>query len=509
MNVLLVYPQYPDSFWSFKNVMRFIAKKATVPPLGLITVSAMLPKDWHKKLVDMNVSTLQSRDLVWADYVFISAMYIQKASVNKIIELCLKYEVKMIAGGPLFTQEYENYPQIDHFILNEAEITMPLFLNDLENHKLPEKIYRSDEFADIKTSPVPDFELLSRKDYVTMNIQVSRGCPFSCDFCEITSLLGHKVRIKSTSQIIKELDALYRLNWQGPVLIVDDNFIGNKHQVKKHLLPAMKDWMQTHNNPFTFNIQSSINLADDEELMLLMAETGFTSIFVGIETPDELSLSDCNKSQNENRDLLESVKKIQGAGLQVTAGFIVGFDTDTSSVFQKQIDFIQQSGIVSAMVGLLNAPKNTVLYNRLKAENRLTSQSTGNNTDSSMNFIPKMNREELLEGYKKIIHNIYSAKPYYKRIRQFLLNYKKNQSGKKSRGFPLLIGFLKSVFIIGIVNKGRSEYWKLLIWTLFRRPALMTEALTFTVYGYHFRTVYGLRNKIKAEEYNDSFESGI
>ncbi|MDD2307043.1 MAG: DUF4070 domain-containing protein [Prolixibacteraceae bacterium] len=320
---------------------------------------------------------------------------------------------------------------------------------------------------------------------------------------------GTQSQDKSTSQIIAELDALYRLNWRGPILIVDDNFIGNKNQVKKNLLPAMHEWMQNHNNPFTFNIQSSINLADDPELMSLMAETGFTSTFVGIETPDELSLSDCNKSQNENRDLLESVKKIQAAGLQVTAGFIVGFDTDTQSVFQKQIDFIQKSGIVSAMVGLLNAPKNTVLYNRLKSENRLTNQSSGNNTDSSMNFIPKMNRDELLEGYKKIIHNIYSAKPYYKRIRQFLLNYKKVQSGRKSRGFSLLIGFLKSVFVIGVVNKGRSEYWKLILWTLFRRPALMTEALTFTVYGYHFRTVYGLRNKIKIEEYNDSFEYGI
>jgi len=508
MNVLLVYPQYPDSFWSFKHVMRFIAKKATVPPLGLITVSAMLPKTWKKKLVDMNVSVLLKSDIIWADYVFLSAMYIQKESVDKVIEECLKYETRIIAGGPLFTQEYENFPQIDHFILNEAEITMPLFLKDLASGKLPDKIYRSYEFADIKTSPVPDFELLSRTDYVTMNIQVSRGCPFSCDFCEITSLLGHTVRMKSTDQIIEELEVIYQLNWRGPVLIVDDNFIGNKKQVKNDLLPAMYQWMKNHEHPFTFNIQSSINLADDEELMLLMAETGFTSTFVGIETPDEKSLQSCHKGQNENRDLLQSVKKIQNAGLQVSGGFIVGFDTDTPTVFQKQIDFIQQSGIVSAMVGLLNAPKNTVLYNRLKAENRLTNQSSGNNTDSSMNFIPKMNHDELLEGYKKIIHNIYSAKPYYKRIRQFLLNYKKVKAGKKSRGFPVLFGFLKSVIIIGIVNKGRSEYWKLLIWTLFRRPALMTDALTFTVYGYHFRTVYGLRNKIKIEEYNDSLEYG-
>lgn len=494
MNVLLIYPQYPDSFWSFKHVMRFISKKATVPPLGLITVSAMLPKNWKKKLVDINVSILQKEDIIWADYVFISAMYIQKESVDKVIEECRKYETCIIAGGPLFTQEYENYPQIDHFILNEAEITMPLFLNDLNSGRLPDRIYRTDEFAEITATPPPDFDLLSMKDYVTMNIQVSRGCPFSCDFCEITSLLGHKVRMKNTGQILKELDILYNLNWRGPILIVDDNFIGNKSEVKKHLLPAMKAWMQSHKFPFTFNIQSSINLADDEELMLLMAQTGFTSTFVGIETPDEKSLQECNKGQNKNRNLLHSVKKIQNAGLQVSGGFIVGFDTDTPSVFQKQIDFIQQSGIVSAMVGLLNAPKNTTLYNRLKAENRLTAESSGNNTDSSMNFIPIMNRQELLDGYKKIIRNIYATKPYYKRIRQFLLNYRQIQTVQKKMEFSYLVSFLKSVFVIGIVNRGRGEYWKLLVWTLFRRPSLLKDALTFAVYGYHFRTVYGISN---------------
>lgn len=494
MNVLLIYPQYPDSFWSFKHVMRFISKKATVPPLGLITVSAMLPKNWKKKLVDINVSILQKEDIIWADYVFISAMYIQKESVDKVIEECLKYETCIIAGGSLFTQEYENYPQIDHFILNEAEITMPLFLNDLNSGRLPDRIYRTDEFAQITATPPPDFDLLSMKDYVTMNIQVSRGCPFSCDFCEITSLLGHKVRMKNTGQIIKELDILYNLNWRGPILIVDDNFIGNKSEVKKHLLPAMKTWMQSHKFPFTFNIQSSINLADDEELMLLMAQTGFTSTFVGIETPDEKSLQECNKGQNKNRNLLHSVKKIQNAGLQVSGGFIVGFDTDTPSVFQKQIDFIQQSGIVSAMVGLLNAPKNTTLYNRLKAENRLTAESSGNNTDSSMNFIPIINHQELLDGYKKIIRNIYATKPYYKRIRQFLLNYRQIQTVQKKMEFSYLVSFLKSVFVIGIVNRGRGEYWKLLVWTLFRRPSLLKDALTFAVYGYHFRTVYGISN---------------
>jgi len=494
MNVLLIFPQYPDSFWSFKQAIRFISRKASVPPLGLITVSAMLPKVWKKKLVDMNVSKLETSDILWADYVFISAMHIQKESVNKIIEECLKYKTKIVAGGPFFTSEFENFPQVDHFILNEAEITLPLFLNDIDNGQLPQRIYKTDEFADITLSPVPDYHLLSMKDYVTMNLQVSRGCPFSCDFCEITSLLGHKVRMKETSQIINELEFLYDLNWRGPVFIVDDNFIGNKNEVKGNLLPAMRRWMQIHKNPFVFNVQTSVNLADDEELMSLMIETGFTSTFIGIETPAEKSLLDCNKNQNRNRDLLQSVKKIQNAGLQVSGGFIVGFDSDTSTVFQQQIDFIQQSGIVSAMVGLLNAPRNTKLYNRLQAENRLTTETTGNNTDFSMNFIPKMSYPELLEGYKKIIQNIYATKPYYKRIRQFLLNYRRLSIGRNKIELTYLAAFFKSVVIIGIINKGRSEYWKLLIWTLLRRPGLIVDVLTFAVYGYHFRTVYGLKS---------------
>ncbi len=494
MKILLVYPQCPDSFWSFKYALKFISKKAAVPPLGLITVSAMLPSTWQKKLVDMNITALRASDIQWADFVFISAMYIQQGSVTKVIAACKKLNKKIVAGGPLFTQEYSNYPQIDHFILNEAEITLPLFLNDLSKGQ-PKQLYKTSKFADISQTPVPDYHLLARNSYALMNIQVSRGCPFSCNFCEITSLLGHKVRMKDPSQIIKELDTLYKLHWRGNVFVVDDNFIGNKKEVKNNLLPEMKKWMQVHHFPFTFNTETSINLADDDELMSLMVETGFNSTFIGIETPEEKSLHDCNKVQNNNRNLLESVKKIQNAGLQVSGGFIVGFDSDTPTVFQRQIDFIQKSGIVSAMVGLLNAPKNTKLYEQLEAENRLTTDATGNNTDLSMNFIPKMDQQDLLEGYKKIIHNIYAPKPYYKRIRQFMLNYNRYHIKGNNFSFSLLWSFCKSIYIIGVINRGRSEYWKLIIWTLFNRPGSIVEAITFAVYGFHFRTVYGLRNK--------------
>ncbi len=493
MNVLLVYPKCPESFWSFTHALKFISKKAAVPPLGLITVSAMLPDKWQKKLVDLNIFPLCSNDIQWADYVFISAMYIQKESVNQVIVESKKWNKKIVAGGPLFTQEHANYPDIDHFILNEAEITMPLFLADLSTGQ-PQRIYATDEFADLTQTPVPDYHLLSMKDYASMNLQVTRGCPYSCDFCEITSLLGHKVRIKGTDQILQELETLYDLHWRGSVSIVDDNFIGNRKRSKTSLLPAMRKWMQEHNNPFKFSAQTTINLADDEKLMSMLVETGFSSTFIGIETPDEMSLQYCNKVQNKNRDLLDSVKKIQQAGLQVSGGFIVGFDSDTPSVFQRQIDFIQQSGIVSAMVGLLNAPKNTKLYNQLKAQNRLTTEATGNNTDSSMNFIPKMGHKELLEGYTRIIHNIYSVKPYYNRVRRLLSNYNRLAKGKTKIRFSLLIAFIKSIFVIGFLNKGRTEYWKFIIWTLVNKPHLLADAITYTVYGYHFRTVYGLRH---------------
>ena len=493
MNILLVYPRYPDTYWSFKHALSFVSKKAAVPPLGLITVSAMLPGAWNKKLVDLNVSALHNEDIKWADYVFISAMYVQKESVNKVIQECLNNQVKVIAGGPLFTQEYNNYPEIDHFILNEAEITLPPFLNDLNSGIRPRRIYDTEDYADITSTPIPDYHLLKMNAYASMNIQVSRGCPFACDFCEITSLLGHKVRMKKTNQVLDELEVLYHLNWRGPISIVDDNFIGNKKETKYNLLPAMIKWMKIHNHPFVFSIQTSINVSDDDEILKLLTESGINAAFIGIETPDETSLESCHKVQNRNRDMIQSVKKIQQAGLQVSGGFIVGFDSDTPSIFQKQIDFIQKSGIVSAMVGLLNAPRNTNLYKQMEMENRLTTEATGSNTDGSMNFTPKMNVTELLNGYKKILHGIYSVKPYYKRIRQFLLNYNKLKTSKKKIEFNHLLAFFKSVYYIGIVHSGRSEYWKLIIWTLFNRPTLVVDAITFAVYGYHFRTVFGLQ----------------
>jgi len=413
--------------------------------------------------------------------------------VSEIIKRCLKHKVKIVAGGPLFTQEYENYPEVDHFILNEAEITLPPFLNALASGQTPERIYKTNIFPDLTLTPIPDYHLMSLKDYVFMSIQVSRGCPFSCEFCEITALLGRKVRMKSTQQVINELQALYDLHWRGHVLIVDDNFIGNRIVVKHELLPAMHEWMEDHNYPFTFNTQASVDLADDDELLSLMVETGFSSVFVGIETPEEESLKECNKKQNSNRDLLQSVKKMQNAGLQVSAGFIVGFDSDTETTFQRQIDFIQQSGIVSAMVGLLNAPKKTALYSRYESENRIISEASGNNTDLTLNYVPVMDPKELVKGYLRILHDIYSPKPFYQRIRKLLREYNPHPNLPAEIGIVALVTFIKSLYALGVRDSGRWHYWALLLWTLSARPHLLADAVSFSLYGLHFRKLFGLR----------------
>ncbi|NOY50284.1 MAG: B12-binding domain-containing radical SAM protein [Chlorobi bacterium] len=374
MNILLVYPQYPDTFWSFKHALKFVSKKAVNPPLGLITVASLLPKYWQKKLIDLNIESLKTKDILWADYVFISAMNVQSKSVIEIIDKCNSLNKKIVAGGPLFTENPDTFPKVDHFVLNEAEITLPEFLDDLINRK-PKRVYQSEKFADLRTSPLPDYSLVKISKYNTLNLQYTRGCPFNCEFCDITALLGHKVRAKSTGQIINELDAIYKTGWQKNIFFVDDNFIGDKKVLKNELLPAIIEWMESRNHPFTFSTEASINLSDDDELMDLMTKAGFSTVFIGIETTEEASLSECGKSQNKNRNLVQSVLNIQKKGLEVLGGFILGFDNDSPSIFQKQIDFIQETGIISAMVGLLNAPKKTMLYKRLKDEGRIITKS--------------------------------------------------------------------------------------------------------------------------------------
>ncbi len=493
MKILLVYPQYPDAFWSFKYALRFISKKAAFPPLGLLTVAAMLPEEWQKKLVDMNITTLTDEDIKWADYVFISAMIAQQESVKEVIARCGELHTKMVAGGPLFTTGYEqfNLGDVDHLVLGEAEDILPLFLEDLQKG-CAQHIYESSEHPEITKTPVPLWELVDMGKYASMNVQYSRGCPFNCEFCDIVILDGHRPRTKDKSQLIAEFEVLYGQGWRSSIFIVDDNFIGNKRKLKEETLPAMVEWSQKRKYPFRFFTEASINLADDEELMQLMTKAGFDTVFVGIETTNEESLVECSKVQNVNRDLVASVKKMQNYGLEVQGGFIVGFDSDPVSIFKSQINFIQKSGIVTAMVGLLNAPPGTRLYHRLKKENRLLPYGSGDNTDGTMNFIPKMNQETLITGYKNVVKTIYSAKPYYERIKTFLEEYKPQKPRKAAEGkihFYEIKALIKSMWVLGVKEKGRRHYWGLFSSTLLRKPRLFPLFVTLTVYGFHFRKV--------------------
>lgn len=487
MNILLVYPKYPDTYWSFKHALKFISKKASNIPLGLITIAPLLPDNWKKKLIDLNVTRLRDKDIKWADYVFISAMSIQLASVKQIIERCIQLKKKMVAGGPLFTEEYEQFTEIDHLVLNEAEITLPLFIEDLKNGN-QKKIYQSDKFADITKSPLPDYSLLKSGKYATAGIQYSRGCPFDCEFCDITALFGRHVRTKTAEQIIAELDQLLKIGWRGSVFFVDDNFIGHKRKLKDELLPAVKNWMESKGNPFFFITEASINLADDKDLMDMMVKAGFAKVFVGIETPEESCLMECNKLHNNNRDLIECVNIIQSYGMEVFAGFIVGFDNDPPDIFQRQIDFIQKSGIITAMVGLLNAPRLSKLYQRLKNEGRIVDKFTGDNTDYSINFVPVMDKNELLKGYQKIIRNIYSSKAYYTRVLTFLKQY--DHPSVEPLTFNRIMALVKSIIYIGILNKNRIYFWKIFFWSIFRKPKAFPLAVTYSIYGYHFRRVF-------------------
>lgn len=485
MNVLLVSPEFPDTFWGFKHAIKFIRKKAAYPPLGLLTVASMLPEGWSKRLVDTNVSELRKEDLGWADLVLISAMAVQRESARTIIDRCNRAGVRVVAGGPLFTGEHHLFPTVDHFVLNEAELTLPRFLEDLEKG-CAQRVYQTTDFCDLKETPPPLWSLIAFKDYASMSVQFSRGCPFQCEFCNVTALFGRRSRIKAAEQVIRELDALYDLGWRGQVFFVDDNFIGNKSYIKSHLLPAMIEWRRDKKG-MPFLTEASIDLADDEVLMGMMVSAGFDAVFIGIETPSEEGLAECNKRQNIKRDLIACVKRIQRRGLQVHGGFIIGFDTDTRSIFQRQIDFIQKSGIVTAMVGLLQAPAGTKLHDRLSKEGRLLGHMSGN-TDGTTNIVTRMDGRVLREGYSQVISYIYSPKQYYRRIRTFLRDYQPPKI-KGTADLQRFLALFRSMFRLGILGRERFQYWGIVFWALFRRPQVLPLAITCAIYGHHFRKI--------------------
>ena len=487
MKILLVYPEFPDTFWSFRHALKFVGKKASMPPTGLLTVATMLPSGWEKKIVDLNVEKLCREKLEWADVLMISAMNAQLKSTEELIARASQFGVKIVVGGPLFSGTVELWrDRVDVVVSGEAEGLISKLVDDLISGET-DSVYRADEYPDLGETPAVDWSLVNLGKYETIGIQFSRGCPHHCDFCNITALFGKRVRTKSTSQILNELDKLYNLGWRGGVFFVDDNFIGNKKYLKSSLLPALAEWRRDKSS-VTFQTETSILIADDNELLQMLTAAGFNSVFIGIESPDEASLYECGKIQNTKRDLLKDVRKVQNAGIQVQAGFIVGFDSDTPSVFSRQKNFIQRSGIATAMIAMLQAPEGTVLFRRMKAAGRITGLMT-DGTDGKTNMIPSMGIEPLKAGHKWLVSSLYSPIAYYSRIKNFLREYRPIKKGGCNFSLRHLLAVPRSIVELGIIGRERVEYWKLFFWTCFKKPYLLPVALRLAICGHHYLKV--------------------
>jgi radical SAM superfamily enzyme YgiQ (UPF0313 family) len=490
VKILLVYPEVADTFWSFKHALKVAKRKAAFPPLGALTVASILPSHWEKRLVDMNVRPLTEDEIAWADYVFISAMIAQKESTEEVVKWCRRKGKKTVGGGPLFFGYREEFEDVDYLVIGEGEAVIPRFCRDLERG-VAERVYETNEHPELTGTPVPMWDLIDFRDYSTLSVQYSRGCPFNCEFCDIIIMNGRVTRSKSNEQMIEELEALWTRGWRGTVFIVDDNFIGNKGKVKS-LLRAIIDWQNRAGRRFNYFTEASVNLAEDPELMSLMAEAGFNKVFLGLETPCEESLKECGKSQNLKQRLEDSVRIIHENGMAVMGGFIIGFDHDPPDIFQRQVEFVQKNGVVMAMVGLLTALPGTRLYKRLEQEGRLLFKSSGNNSDvaGALNFVPKMDRETLINGYNWVMNTIYSPDMYYNRIQTFLKIYRPNKTTFRNREDYL--AFVRSFWFLGMADEGpsRKEYWNMLKKGFTKYRESFGDSVSLAIHGYHFRKLF-------------------
>ena len=490
MKALLISPRYPDTFWSLRYAVQFSQAKAMFPPLGLLTVASMLPADWTKKVVDLNVQPLTDDHLGWADIVFISAMTIQSESVDEVIGRCKKRGLKIVGGGPHFSRWPEGYQDVDHTVLGEAEEILPVLLQDLQEGRA-KPVYRADRFPELLATPPPSWELINLADYVNASIQFTRGCPFSCEFCDVVLLFGRRPRYKSVAQIITELDALYRAGWRGEVMFVDDNFIGNPGKARE-LLAAVAAWQKERAYPFEFITQASLNLAENPELMSLMSRADFKRIFIGIETTFADSLEECHKHQNKGRDMIEAIRALQGAGMEVMGGFIVGFDADPPTIFDDLVRLIQTGGIPRAMIGMLSAPPGTPLWDRLEKEGRLLGWPNGDNAmnTGALNFVPTMGKERLVAGYKSMVERLYEPKAYFERVLTFFAHHRAN--GNQVRRLPTageVQSLLSIMWTLGVRESGRRAFWSFLAQVLMKYRHLFAEAIFAAACGYHFHKI--------------------
>jgi radical SAM superfamily enzyme YgiQ (UPF0313 family) len=494
MKALLLYPQFPQSFWSYDRYLQMAGLKALLPPLGIITVAAMLPEDWEIRFVDRNVESETDADWEWCDLVIVSAMMAQRMDFLALIRKGVALGKKVAVGGPYPTSIPQDALEAgaQYLVLDEGELTIPMFLSAIAQGE-PEGVFRSAEKPDVTSTPMPRFELLKQKAYLTMSIQFSRGCPFNCEFCDIITLYGRKPRTKSPAQTLGELQRLYDLGWRGPLFIVDDNFIGNQRNVKLFLRELIP-WMEARNYPFVLVTEASINLADDPELLDLMRRAGFFAVFLGIETPDEESLKGTRKLQNTRSPMIEACQKINDAGLMIFAGFIIGFDGEKTGAGERIQAFVEATRIHQPMLGILQAPPNTALWDRLEREGRLEyttfDDRHSGDQNSLMNFLPTRPKAEIAEEYVESIWTMYEPKNYLKRCLDHALNIADPSVNRQWSNFSLqqeLMLFARVAWHQGMRRPGaRLQFWRQL-WIVFRRkPKLFDLYVSMCAEGEHF-----------------------
>lgn len=512
-HALLVYPEYPPSYWGMQFSLEMFGIKAAFPPLGLLTIAAMFPPEYDLRVVDMNVTPLEDSDLAWADLVCASTMFIQRHSLRDVIERCNRAGVPVVVGGPHPTTFHDEIAGVDHFVLDEAEEIFPEFLRDWESGTA-KAIYREPRKPDVSLTPVPRFDLIDLKAYYSMSVQFSRGCPFDCEFCDIIKLYGRIPRTKSPEQMVNEFEALYRLGWRGQLFLVDDNFISNKRDALK-LLPVLAEWQKARGYPFTLFTEATVNLARMDALMDVMIEAGFNSVFLGIETPNPEALIKMKKVQNTSKQeedyLLHSVRKIQQKGMRVDGGFILGVDGDDESAFDVQIEFIQEAGIPMASVGLLHAIKGTDLYERLKRENRLLDQSVRDRVNAvidlvsvnvAINFKPEMDPETLFEGYRRVITTLYdpTLENYFKRCLTLFDYLKPISHSRKTINENTLFVAMMTVRR-RLSSQQLPAYNKFIAKVSKNHPRMLPDAIRLASMGYHFEKI--IRQQVALRDFKE------
>jgi radical SAM superfamily enzyme YgiQ (UPF0313 family) len=503
IKALLVYPEMPTTYWSMRYALPFLGRKAALPPLGLLTVAAMLPKDWELRVLDLNVEPISRQDVEAADLVFTSAMLVQRASLEGVIALCREAGKPLVAGGPFPTSCWDQIEGVDHFVLGEAEVNLHVFLKDFQGGNA-KHCYRDLSHPDLTHTPPPRFDLVDRRNYGGAALQFSRGCPHHCEFCDIVELFGHKPRTKTPAQFLAEMDLLFEGGWRGSLFVVDDNFIGDRGQVRR-LLPEVTRWQKQRNFPFFLYTEASLDLAADEALMDGMVQAGFNMVFVGIETPDHATLDAIGKRQNCHSDLLADVHAIQAKGLEVSGGFILGFDGDRDDIFDRQIRFIDEAAIPTAMVGLLTALPKTQLHARLTSEGRLLGVSSGgNNThDLELNFVPRMDARALREGYKRVLADVYRPSRYFTRCLGLIRRLKRQKISRRRIKLPELRAFFHSL-IRQTFSHYTFAYWSYLLRALCLRPLMAVEIVTMAVKGHHFFII--TESLLELEHFKDRLE---